>query len=113
MARETGIYRRPDSRRWWIAATLPNGSPIRISAGTEDRDEALAYLAKIKVDAFREANFGIKPQRSWHEAVVRYLSGKQHLRSYYSYKLICRALDEYLGELMLNQITGDVSDRTG
>lgn len=61
MARETGVYRRGDSRRWWIATTLTNGRRIRITTGTEDRNEPLAFLAKIKVDAFREANFGIKP----------------------------------------------------
>ena len=82
MARETGVYRRGDSRYWWIATTLPNGRRIRQSAGTEDRNEAEALLAKLKVEAFREANFGIKPKRSWQEAVVRYLSGKRHLRSY-------------------------------
>ena len=76
MARETGVYRRGDSRYWWIAATLSNGRRIRQSAGTCDRDEAEALLAKLKVDAYREANFGIKPRRTWQEAVVRYLMGK-------------------------------------
>ena len=108
MARERGIFRRHDSRRWWIATTLPNGRRIRLSAGTEDRKQALALLAKIKVDAFKEEHFAIKPHRRWKEAVVRYLSGKQHLRSYYSFKQICKALDRYLGDLTLNQINGDV-----
>lgn len=108
MAREIGIYRRGDSRHWWIATTLPNGQRLRLSTGTEDRDEALAFLAKIRVDAFREVNFGIKPHRTWQEAVLRYLAGKQHLRSYKTYRDLCRALDEYLGGLTLNQITGDV-----
>ncbi len=61
MARETGIYRRDDSRLWWIATTLPNGQRVRQSAGTCDRTEAEALLAQLKVEAFREANFGIKP----------------------------------------------------
>jgi len=108
MARETGIYRRGDSRHWWIATTLPNGQRVRQSAGTEDRREAEALLAKLKVEAFRESNFGIKPQRSWQEAVVRYLSGKQHLRSIADVRRICRRLDPYLGELHLREITGDV-----
>ena len=42
MARETGIYRRPDSKFWWIATTLPNGKRLRQSAGTEDREDAEA-----------------------------------------------------------------------
>ena len=97
MARETGVYRRGDSRYWWIAATLPNGQRVRQSAGTEDRKEAEALLAKFKVEAFRAVHFGVKPQRSWQEAVVRYLSSKSHLRSFADVRQICRSLDRYLG----------------
>ena len=105
MARETGIYRRRDSRCWWIATTLPNGERIRQSTGTEDRREAEALLAKLKVEAFREVHLGIKPERSWKEAVVRYLSGKQQLRSFKDVQRICRRLDPYLGSLTLREIT--------
>lgn len=108
MARETGIYRRGDSRYWWIAATLPNGQRIRQSAGTKDRKEAEALLAKLKVEAFRASRFGIRPQRSWQEAVVRYLSSKAHLRSFADVRRICRSLDRYLGQLMLCEIDGDI-----
>lgn len=108
MARETGIYRRPDSRFWWISATLPNGKRIRQSAGTEDRDAAEALLAKLTLEAYKELHFGIKPERSWQEAVVRYLAIKSNLRSYRDVNRICRMLDPYLGSLMLNQINGDV-----
>jgi integrase len=108
MAREAGIYRRGDSRYWWIAATLPNGQRVRQSAGTENRKEAEALLAKLKVEAFRASHFGIKPQRSWQEAVVRYLTSKSHLRSFADVQLICRKLDRYLGQLTLQEINGDV-----
>lgn len=108
MARETGVYRRPDSRYWWINATLPNGEKIRQSAGTEHREEAEALLAKLKLDSYRETHFGIKPQRSWQEAVVRYLTIKANLRSIEDVRRICRKLDSYLGLLVLDQITGDV-----
>jgi hypothetical protein len=108
MAREAGIYRRDDSRLWWIATTLSDGRRIRQSAGTEDRREAEALLAQLKVEAYREAKFGIKPRRSWQEAVVRYLIGKQQLRSFADVQRICRRLDPYLGKLSLSEITGDV-----
>ena len=108
MARETGIYRRPDSGFWWINATLPNGKRIRQSAGTESREEAEALLAKLKLDAYRELHFGIKPHRSWQEAVLRYLSIKSNLRSIEDVRRICRKLDPYLGHLNLDQINGDV-----
>lgn len=108
MAQDLGIYRRPDSRFWWIATTLPDGRRIRQSAGTESREEAQALLAKLTLDAYRAAHFGIKPERSWQEAVVRYLSIKARLRSYADVQRICRHLHLYLGDLNLSQITGDV-----
>jgi integrase len=108
MARETGIYRRSDSRYWWINATLPNGKRLRQSAGTECRNEAEALLAKLTLEAYREQHFGIKRQRSWQEAVVRFLEVKSHLRDVNKYRGLCRQLHVYVGSMMLNQINGDV-----
>ena len=93
MARETGLYQRPGSRYWWIYATLPNGKRIRQSTGTEAREEAEAYLAKVKLEAYREIHFGIKAQRSWQEAVVRYLIIKSGLKSFTDVRRICLKLD--------------------
>ena len=107
MAREIGVFKRSDSRFYWINVTLPNGRRIRQSAGTESREEAEAYLAKLKLDAYREAHFGIKPERSWQDAVVRYLAMKAALRSFSDVQRICRLLDPYFGSLMLRQIDGD------
>ena len=108
MARENGVYRRPDSRFWWIATTLPDGTRIRQSAGTEVKEDAEAFLAKIRLDSYRKTHFGFKPPRSWKEAVVRYLEIKASLRSFRDVRRICRQLDVYLGNLTLNQIDGDV-----
>ena len=108
MAQETGVYRRKDSRFWWIAATLSNGKRIRRSAGTENQEDAEALLAKLKLDAYRQVHFGVKSRRSWQEAVVRYLDVKARLRSYRDVKRICRYLHPYLGTLMLDEINGDV-----
>jgi integrase len=108
MAREKGIYRRRDSPFWWINAVLPNGERIRQSARTEDKGHAEALLAKLKLDVFREAHFGIKRTRSWQEAVVRYLTLKASLRSIEDVRRILRKLDPYLGTLMLGEINGDV-----
>lgn len=108
MARETGLYRRPDSGCWWIATTLPNGQRIRQSTGTEHKEEAEAFYAKLKLEAYRAQHFGIKPERTWCEAVVRYLAAKSHLRSIDDVRRICRMLDPYLGQFMLHHINGDV-----
>src|ERR1039458_4737617 len=80
MARETGIHRRKDSRFWWIDVVLQNGRRIRQSTGTENRDEAKAFIARLKADAFKESHLGIKSRRTWQEAVVRYLVVKSNLR---------------------------------
>src|SRR5690349_19153232 len=107
MARETGIYRRPDSRYWWIDVALPNGRRIRQSSGSTDREEVEALVAKLKVDAFKEAHFGAKPKRSWQETVVRYLEVKKSLRSSRDVKRICRVVHPILGDKLLAEIDGD------
>ena len=107
MARETGIYRRPNSRFWWIDTVLPNGQRLRGSSRTEDRSQAEAYLAKLRHEAYQETYLGVKPKRSWQEAVVRYLVVKANLRSIGDVRQIFRKLDLYLSTLNLNEITGD------
>ena len=108
MARKTGIYRRPDSRFWWIDVALPNGRRIRQSSGTADKGEAEALVAQLKTEAFKEAHFGVKPKRSWQEAVLRYLEVKKSLRSARDVKRICRILHPLLGDKLLAEINGDV-----
>lgn len=107
MARETGIYRRAGSRFWWIDFALPSGQRLRRSTKTPDRKDAEALLNKLKLDAYRGAVLGVKPHRSWQEAVVRYLAVKAGLRSIEDTRRICRKLDPYFGSQMLHQIDGD------
>jgi integrase len=108
MARETGIHRRGDSPFWWIDVVLPSGRRIRQSSRTKDRQEAEALVAKLKHEAFRESQFGIRPKRTWQEAVVRYLSYKASLRDVEKQRRLCLKLDRYLGQLQLDDINGDV-----
>ena len=108
MAREAGLHRRGDSPFWWIDVVLPNGRRIRRSTRTQDRKEAQALLSKLKHESFREAHLGVKPRRTWQEAVIRYLVVKSNLRSIEDVKRICRKLDPYFGRLTLDQITGDM-----
>lgn len=108
MARETGLYRRRGSRFWWVDVVLPDGRRLRGSTKTESRKDAEAHLAKLKLEAYRGELFGMKPKRSWQEAVVRYLTVKAGLRSIEDARRTCRKLDHYLGHLRLDQITGDV-----
>ena len=108
MARETGLHQRPDSRYWWIDVVLPNGKRLRGSTKTDNRQDAEALLAKLRHEAYLESYLGVKPKRSWKEAVVRYLALKANLRSIEDTRRICRKLDPYFSELMLDEINGDV-----
>ncbi len=101
MARAKGVYRRGDSPYWWIDVVLPDGRRLRQSAKTAKREEAEALLAKLRGEVFRAGHLGIKAERSWQEAVVRYLATKLHLRDIEKQRAICRQLDPYLGELKL------------
>ena len=108
MARETGLHQRSNSRYWWIDVVLPNGKRLRGSTKTENQQDAKALLAKLKHEAYLESYLGVKPKRSWQEAVVRYLALKASLRSLEDTRRICRMLDPYRGGLTLNEINGDV-----
>lgn len=66
------------------------------------------FLLTSGLAAFRQQHFGVKPQRSWQEAVVRYLASKANLRSFRDYQRICRMLAPYLCSMMLAKINGDV-----
>ena len=107
MARESGLYRRRDSRFWWVDVVLPNGQRLCGSTKTEDRKEAEAFVVNVKLEAHRQTHLGIKPKRYWREAVVRYLEVKAPLRSIRDVRKICRILDPYLGKLALSDINGD------
>ncbi len=75
MARETGLYRRADSRFWWADVVLPNGQRLCGSTKTENRKEAEAFVAKARHEAYEQGQLGISPPRTWQEAVVRYRGG--------------------------------------
>jgi len=107
MARESGLYQRRDSRFWWVDVVLPNGRRLCGSTKAESKKDAQAYVAKLKHEAYEQGPLGVRPPRTWQEAVVRYLSVKANLRSIEDVKRICRKLDPYFGELTLDQITGD------
>jgi hypothetical protein len=56
----------------------PYGELLRQSTGSENRDEAKAYLAKRTLDAYRP--FRNQAERSWQEVVVQYLDLKARHR---------------------------------
>lgn len=104
IARCEGINKKPDPGNWSISATLHNGNRVYQSVENGVKKDAEAYLAKLKLDEYREPHFGIKPQPSWRKAVVQYLELKLPLKSFSNAHRISRFLEPYLRLMMLNLI---------
>lgn len=106
-----GVNKRGDV--WWVDFTTPNGQRIRRSSGIADRALAEEYADRLKVRYWEEQRLGVKPERSWQEAAVRWLKETSHKRSHKKDIATLRWLDRYLGHLLLSQVTRDVVDAVG
>lgn len=65
-----------------VDITAPDGSRIRRSTGTTDREKAKEYHDRLKAELWDLVRLKRKPQRSWDEAAVRWLKEKAHKKSY-------------------------------
>jgi len=63
---------------WWIDVTAPNGERIRRTTGTANKALAQEFHDRIKVELWRIDKLGAKPQRTWNDAVVRWLKENGH-----------------------------------
>ena len=105
------IYRRGNV--WWIAFTTPNGERVRHSAGTTDKAKAQEYHDRQRSRYWEEQRLGVKPDRSWREAAVKWLKETSYKRSHGQDKAQLRWLDQFFGDLTLRQITRDLVERVG
>jgi integrase len=101
------LYKRTDSPNWWIKISHC-GRTIQRGTGTDDKAKAQEYHDRLKVSLWEEMRLGIKPRRSWKEAVVRWLAETEEKATHDEDIKKLRWLDTYLGDLMLDQITLDV-----
>ncbi len=101
------LYRRNNSRHWWLRFYTPDGKEVRRSTGTEDKKAAEEYEAKLKQDLWRQARIGEKPRRTWQDAVVRWLDETEHKASRYDDINLLRWLDSQLSGTFLDEITVD------
>lgn len=101
-----GLYERGGV--WWVDFTTPNGQRIRHSAGTDNPEHAKEYHDRLKVRYWEAQRLGVKPERSWQEAAVRWVKETSHKRSHDKDLAKLRWLDRWLGHLMLHHVTRDV-----
>ena len=98
------LYRRPNSRLWWLRFTTPDGKEIRRSTGTEDKKDAEEYEAGLKQELWRIARMGEKLRHSWQDAVVQWLAETGHKASQVDDLMHLRWLDPYLKGKLLDEI---------
>ena len=103
------LYKRNDSPHWWVKVSH-GGRTIQRSTGTEDKFKAQEYHDKLKTSLWEQQRLGIKPRRSWKEAVVRWLVETSDKATHREDVSMLRRLDPLLGPLMLDEITLDVID---
>ena len=95
---------------WWTRFTTPNGQRIRESTGTGDRKQAQEFQDRLKAKYWVVQKLGDKPERSWQDAVVRWLDETQHKATHHDDVHHLRWLHPYLGDKTLNDITRDMID---
>jgi hypothetical protein len=104
------LYKRKDSPHWWVKLAH-NGRRIQQSTGTPDETKAREYHDKLKASLWDEERLGIKPERSWKEAVLKYVGETNHKASHADDLLHFQYLDRFLGQLSLSKIDREVLDR--
>ncbi len=103
------LFKRKDSSVWWVKIII-DGRKVQRSTGTDDKTKAQEFHDRLKGRMWEEQRLGVKPQRTWKEAVVRWLEETSDKATHNEDKRKLIWLDAYLGDKTLNAITLDVID---
>ncbi len=102
------LYRRKNSPAWWIELTAPDGKRLQKSTGTADRVKAQELHDRLKVEFWDQKRLGIKPRRTWQEAVLRWTAEKSSKKTIDADKAHLRWLHPYLHDKFLDDINADL-----
>ncbi len=105
------LFKRSDSPNWWIKLTTRSGPPIQRSTGTPDKLKAQELHDKLKASLWDQERLGVKPERSWREAVVRWLEETSEKATHKNDKAKLIWLHPFLGDRNLGEINLDVIDQ--
>lgn len=106
------LYKRNDSRFYWVTdIKIGNVFKKAHSTKTESEFQAQEYLAKVRNQMFEQSRLGIKPSRSWQEAVERFLLETQHKASQVSDIYHLKWLDAHLRNAQLGDINRAMLDK--
>lgn len=105
------LYKRKDSRYYWVKLAVKGQKPIQESTGTADKQQAREYEAKRLNELWEQSRLGIKPKYFWEEAVVKYIEETMHNKSHPTDLVHFRWLSPHLDGKYLNDINRSLLDR--
>lgn len=103
------LFKRKDSSSWWVKIII-DGRKIQRSTGTDDKVKAQEFHDRLKAQMWEQHRLGVKPRRSWKDAVVRWLAETSEKATHHEDRRKLIWLHPFLGELTLDEITLDVID---
>lgn len=71
------LYRRKESRIWWMDYTDAEGNRKRESTGTDNKQLAQELFDKTRADVWQQKRLGVKKERMFEEAVTTFLADKK------------------------------------
>lgn len=95
------LYKR--KKIYWIDINH-GGQRIQRSTGTSDKLAAEEFHDNVKAELWRQSKLGVKPEKTWMDAVVRWLEESSHKKSLKTDKFHLRWLDTYLKDENLKDI---------
>ena len=104
MARKRGLYRRKDSRYWWVHFLLPDGRRVFQSTRCVERAEAEAFVVRLQSESLRGPEHQAPGSFVWPQAVVRYLAECAEKKSLSDDRDHLRKLEPYLRSKRLDAI---------
>jgi integrase len=96
---------------YYVKLTAPDGTLLRRSTGTTDRQKAQEYHDKLRAELWDLARLKLKPKRTWDEAALRWLREKAHKKSYRDDVSRIRWFTRHLRGKTLDQVSRDLIDR--
>ncbi len=105
------LYKRSNSKFYWCHFTAPNGTRVQRSTKTVVKKAAQEFEDKLKSDCWRVYHLGDKPRYTWKQAVVQYCKESVHKKTLSTDKGYLVFADQYLGDLYLDQINRQVTEK--
>lgn len=99
-----GLYRRANSKYWWLKFTTADGELIRESTKCTALRDAEQYKANRLTTLNNERIYGVRPTVLFREAAEKYIEENPHLRALPTLKISFATLNRYIGDTPIDKI---------